>query len=90
MLRSGPIFLIDGGVCKVDPVAAVVVTEGVDGFPEAVEGVEALNSRSTSLLTFGWFKRFNSARNPCTAFGSIFDANESLRYNHVGFIRFPG
>ena len=47
------IFLIDGGVCKVDPVAAVVVTEGVDGFPEAVEGVEALNSRSTSLLTFG-------------------------------------
>ena len=66
----------------------MVVTEGLDGFPEAVEGVEALNRRSTSLLTFGWFKRFNSARNPCTALGSIFDANESLRYNHVGLYVF--
>ena len=63
--RSGLIFLIPGGVCKV---AAVVVTEGVDVatdvFPEAVKGVEALNSRLTSLLTFCWFNIANSARNP--------------------------
>ena len=54
-LKSGPIFLIDGGVCKVHLVAAMVVTEGVDGFPEAVKGLEALNSQLTSLLTFCWF-----------------------------------
>ena len=63
-LKSGPIFLIDGGVCKVHAVAAMVVTEGVNGFPEAVKGLEALNSRSTSLLTLCWFKRANIARNP--------------------------
>ena len=44
-VKSGLIFLIPGGVCKV---AAVVVTEGVnmaaDIFPEAVKGVEAVNS----------------------------------------------
>ena len=62
-LKSGPIFLINGGVCKVHLVAARVVTEGVDGFPEAVKGLEALNSRLTSLLTFCWFKRANIARN---------------------------
>ena len=63
-LKSGPIFLIDGGVCKVHAVAAMVVTEGVNGFPEAVKGLEALNSRSTSLLTLCWFKRANIAHNP--------------------------
>lgn len=66
-LNRGPIFRIPGGVCKV---AGVVVTEGVEGvvvrgaFPEAVEGVEALKSRSTSLLTFCWFNIASSARNP--------------------------
>lgn len=72
-LNSGPIFLITPeGVCKVDVdvavvvVVAVVVADGVDvvANPEAVDCVEALNSRSTSLATFCWFSIANSACNP--------------------------
>ena len=74
-LKSDSMFLIPGGVCKV---AAMVVTDGVDMvtdvFPEGVEGVEAQNSWSTSLLTFCWFNIANSACNRWTALRSIFIA----------------